>query len=119
MALSRCCSHVRTVQRIAGDLWRLVAAAARSHAQLAAENLFLRKQLALYLERRVKPRRAECDADGARRPVMVDRLAPRAHGRETGHAGPMASKGLSLVLAVEVTASWAPASVRRRAAAHR
>ena len=31
----------------------------RSHAQLAAENLFLRKQLALYLERQVKPRRAD------------------------------------------------------------
>jgi putative transposase len=30
----------------------------RSHAHLAAENLFLRKQLALYLEREVKPRRA-------------------------------------------------------------
>src|SRR5687768_10951470 len=30
----------------------------RSHARLAAENLFLRKQLALYLERQVKPRRA-------------------------------------------------------------
>jgi putative transposase len=59
MALSRCCSPVRTVQRIAGDLLRLVAAAARSHAQLAAENLFLRKQLALYLERQVKPRRAD------------------------------------------------------------
>ena len=31
----------------------------RSRAQLAAENLFLRKQLALYQERRVKPRRAD------------------------------------------------------------
>src|SRR4029453_12970426 len=34
---------VRTVRSIAGDLMQLVAAAARSHAQLAAENLFLRK----------------------------------------------------------------------------
>jgi hypothetical protein len=31
----------------------------RSRAQLAAENLFLRKQLALYQERRLKPRRAD------------------------------------------------------------
>jgi len=30
----------------------------RPHVQLAAEHLFLRKQLALYLERQVKPRRA-------------------------------------------------------------
>jgi len=59
MALSRCCSPFRTVLRIAGDLLRLVAAAARSHSQLAAENLFLRKQLALYVERQVKPRRAD------------------------------------------------------------
>jgi putative transposase len=31
----------------------------RSRAQLAAENLFLRRQLGLYLERQVKPRRAD------------------------------------------------------------
>jgi len=39
----------------------------RSRAQLAAENLFLRKQLALYMERRVKPRRA----DNATRIILV------------------------------------------------
>ena len=39
----------------------------RSRAQLAAENLFLRKQLAMYVERRVKPRRA----DAATRIVLV------------------------------------------------
>ena len=32
---------------------------AAAAAQLAAENLFRRKQLALYLERQVEPRRAE------------------------------------------------------------
>jgi hypothetical protein len=48
----------QTILRVAGDLVALTAAAMRSHAQLAAENLFLRKQLALYLERQVKPRRA-------------------------------------------------------------
>jgi putative transposase len=31
----------------------------RPHAQVAAENLFLKKQLALYVERQVKPRRAD------------------------------------------------------------
>jgi len=30
-----------------------------SHSQLAAENLFLREQLALYVERQAKPRRAD------------------------------------------------------------
>ena len=50
---------VRTLMRIAGDVLSLVPAAVRSHAQLAAENLFLRKQLALYVERQAKPRRAD------------------------------------------------------------
>jgi putative transposase len=48
--------------RIAGavgvDLVMFVATSLRSRAALAAENLFLRKQLALYRERQVKPRRA-------------------------------------------------------------
>jgi len=51
MAQSRSVAALRTVLRIACDLLRLVSAAGRSHAQLAAENLFLRKQLALYVER--------------------------------------------------------------------
>src|SRR5215510_2602896 len=59
MTLSKRGTPARTAVRVAGDLLRLVAAVARSHAQLAAENLFLRKQLALYLERQVKPRRAD------------------------------------------------------------
>ena len=60
MAQSRSRAALRTVLRIACDLLRLVSAAAvRSHAQLAAENLFLRKQLALYVGRQVKPRRAD------------------------------------------------------------
>src|SRR5262245_4242577 len=42
---------------LAGAL-RYVGLCLRSPALLAAENLFLRKQLALYLERHVKPRRA-------------------------------------------------------------
>jgi putative transposase len=59
MTLFQCCTPVRTVLRVVADLVRIVSATARSHAQLAAENLFLRKQLALYVERQVKPRRAD------------------------------------------------------------
>src|SRR5882762_10714424 len=59
MARSRSRAALRTLLRIAGDLLRLVSAAGRSHAQLAAEHLFLRKQLAFYVERQVKPRRAD------------------------------------------------------------
>ena len=50
MAQSRSVAALRTVLRIACDLQRLVSAAGRSHAQPAAENLFLRRQLASYLE---------------------------------------------------------------------
>lgn len=40
------------------DALRLIRLSLRPHCALAAENLFLRKQLALYLERKVKARRA-------------------------------------------------------------
>ena len=40
------------------DALRFIRLSLRPHCALAAENLFLRKQLALYLERRVKARRA-------------------------------------------------------------
>jgi hypothetical protein len=41
------------------DVVGLALSGFRSRSQLAAENLFLRKQLALYRERQVKPRRAD------------------------------------------------------------
>jgi hypothetical protein len=59
MTHSRFGTVVRTVFRVSVDVVRLGSGACRSHAQLAAENLFLRKQLALYVERQVKPRRAD------------------------------------------------------------
>ncbi len=49
MTQGRFHASVDTVWRIVRDLGRLVVIACHSHAQLAAENLFLRKQLALYL----------------------------------------------------------------------
>jgi hypothetical protein len=120
MAESRSRSALRTVLRIACDLVRLVLAAGRSRAQLSAENLFLRKQLALYVERQVKPRRAD---DATRialvAPVMADRVASHPHGRKAGYADPMASKGFPVVLAMEVKASWATAIAGRPAAADR
>lgn len=50
---------LRTLTLAAADLVRLVALAARPRAALVAENLFLRKQLALFQERKVRPRRAD------------------------------------------------------------
>src|SRR5499427_7003567 len=47
-----------TIVPVVIDLIRLAVLAVHSQRALAAENLFLRKQLALYQERQVKPRRA-------------------------------------------------------------
>src|SRR5580700_7060217 len=55
-ALAHC---VRTLSLVVVDLVRLASLAVHSHSALAAENLFLRKQLALFQERKVKPRRAD------------------------------------------------------------
>jgi putative transposase len=48
----------RVLAAVGIDLLRFLALSVRSRTALAAENLFLRKQLALYGERQVKPRRA-------------------------------------------------------------
>ena len=45
--------------RIPGDLVHFLCLGMRSRTSLAAENLFLRKQLAFFQERKVKPRRAD------------------------------------------------------------
>jgi putative transposase len=44
---------------VLGDLIHLLGLELRSRSSLAAENLFLRKQLAFYQERKIKPRRAD------------------------------------------------------------
>src|SRR5260370_34335110 len=59
MSQSRCPTLIQTILRVAHDFVSFLSLAFRSHAQLAAENLFLRKQLALYLERQAQPRRAD------------------------------------------------------------
>jgi len=51
MPVSRARFAVCTILRLVDDLVRLVVGVVRSRAQLAAENLFLRKQLALCMER--------------------------------------------------------------------
>jgi hypothetical protein len=50
---------LRTIGRLGLDLFSLASSAVRSRAHLAAENLLIRKQLALCLERHAKPRRAD------------------------------------------------------------
>ena len=48
-----------TLSAVVCDLVRLSFLAAHSRRALAAENLFLRKQLALFQERKLRPRRAD------------------------------------------------------------
>ena len=67
MSQSRSRASVQTFLRLARDVLRLLSTVGRSHAHLAAENLFLRKQLALYAERQVKP----LPADDATRIALV------------------------------------------------
>jgi hypothetical protein len=50
---------IRTALLLVRDLVRFVTLTCSSHTRLAAENLFLRKQLAFYVERNVRPRRLD------------------------------------------------------------
>jgi putative transposase len=64
MNMIRALNHLLTVSFVLLlDIVRFLSLSVRSSAALRAENLFLRKQLALYAERRVKARRAN---DGTR-----------------------------------------------------
>jgi transposase InsO family protein len=66
--MAKAAQHLlRTILAVTRDLASLTRSMMRSRAQLAAENLFLRKQLALYQERRAKP----CRADDATRILLA------------------------------------------------
>jgi len=51
--------NVRTIIKLLYDLATFVLLMLRPHSALVAENLFLRKQLAMYQERKLKPRRPD------------------------------------------------------------
>jgi transposase InsO family protein len=111
---------LQTILAVARALASLAPSAMRSRAQLAAENLFLRKQLALYQERKVRARRAD-DATRIipRRPVAFPCLASIAGHREAGNVDPLASAGVPIVLALEVTYDRPACDFTGRAAADR
>src|SRR5947207_12276678 len=50
---------IRTSRRVLLDLLKLIGGMCRSRRAVEAENLFLRKQLALFQERKTKARRAD------------------------------------------------------------
>ena|SRR5215467_13484545 len=89
----------RTVSSVVVDLLRLVFLAAHSRRALAAVNLFLRKQPALFQERKVKPRRA----NDSTRWIMatLGRMFPWLGAGEctSGYTHPLASQRIPAVLA--------------------
>src|SRR5215831_7724386 len=97
---------LRTFAPIARDLVHLLVLVSRSRRALAAENLFLHKQLALFQERQVKP----CRAHDSTRLTMVilgrlfawrDALGERS----ARHVHPLAPQGIPAPLALEITTS--------------
>ncbi len=63
---------VKAIIKLLGDLAIFICLTLRPQSALAAENLFLRKQLAMYQERRLKPRRPDSPARIAL--VLLSRL---------------------------------------------
>ena len=93
--------------RVFCDWAELLVSAAKSRSALAAENLFLRKQLCLFQERKVPPHRA----DDSTRWMMaflsrLFDLAPGLGDRQARYAIGMASQGVPIILAVEIQARW-------------
>ena len=83
LMMTRLISLRRTLLQFAGTLLTLLVDACRYlrlclrlPAGLAAENLFLRKQLALYQERHVSPSGQPCDPCRPRLALSLVRLAP-------------------------------------------
>ena len=86
------------------DGMHFMALCARSRAALAAENLFLRKQLAFYQERKIKPRRF----DNVSRLILVLLSHGFAWKDALVNIKPktfigVASRGIPTLLALEIT----------------
>jgi hypothetical protein len=100
---------------LAQDALQFLLLGTRSSAALKAENIFLRKQLALYLEREAKPRRA---TDATRlsygSTLAAFCLAECLDQRQARDTPRLASEGFSVALAIEIEASR-QATIARRA----
>src|SRR5918999_1762765 len=105
---------VRTVFDLVATVPQFVVLGLRSHARLAAENLFLRKQLAQYLEREANTAsRHERDASDPRRARAVHRVAAGADHRAAGYARAVAPSRLAAVVALEISAPGTSADSAR------
>jgi hypothetical protein len=91
----------------------------RTRAELIAENLVLRRQLALYQERKARRRRANtgCETSSGRlEPVLP--VGTGAGDCQTEHIGSLAPSRISSVLALEIPSSRSPAIAQEPASAH-
>jgi len=79
MIQSACRLDVRTIVCVLGDVVRFASSMVQPRAQLVAENLFLRKQLALYVERKIQPRRSLPDGVCRTPPVRGKGSAHLSH----------------------------------------
>jgi hypothetical protein len=96
-------------------LFRFCSALFRSRAALAAENLFLHKQLALFQEREKKTKAATAaDRFVVLQALSAFRLAQRIGYRQTSHSDWLASSGIPPVLALEVKTCRKTTSSGRR-----
>src|SRR5215471_3898747 len=107
IALQNRCTLLPNDRASCVDLIRLAVFTAHWRRALAAENLFLRKQLALFQERKVKPRRAN---DSARlRMVILSRMRGWFPGeRQSGYVHLLASQRIAAVLALEIQTHGTP-----------
>ena len=111
---------LRTAVGVFWDLLTFFRLTFRTPQAVAAENLFLRKQLALYVERKTKPHRA---TDAVRFTLAqlfkILRMARRSHRGETRYTDPLASERISVVLEMEVPTCRSSAGARRGSEADR
>jgi hypothetical protein len=110
---------VRISLRLIEDALRWVVLLVRSTESVHAENLFLRRQLALYIERDVRPQRVDaatrissrssCGIGGrpARDFIRLNSLQPARCQRQTAMAAPSAhGLGQIAVMRASASSSW-------------
>jgi len=100
--VDRLFSLLPTIFDLLLDALRFIRLSLQPRCTLAAENLFLRKQLALYLKRHVGPRRPRAADPGNAFQTLS--LATGSYYRQAGHIHRLASARLSTVLEAEIAA---------------
>jgi hypothetical protein len=89
--------------RLVGEALRWCCLAFRSTRSISAENLFLRRQLALYIERGINPRRIDYVTRISLAIFLkILQLAGSLSYRSTRDDHPLASSGMEVILAMEV-----------------